>query len=193
MTARKKTKAGRKKAPARKKAAPRSPRPRRRRKAPEDGEPDRGGRPAIDWTEETADVVKELAEAGNTVADMAAILGVSKSALEKAIANHEVVAPAYRLGCAERRNQLRTAQYRTAKRGNATMQIWLGKQELGQRDVKAIEVGGPGGEPIPLEGDLGPIVRQKLGEFLRSRGKGEQPVRVPERKISKHKAEGEST
>lgn len=33
------------------------------------------------------------------------------------------------------RSSLRRWQFETAKKGNATMQIWLGKQYLGQRDL----------------------------------------------------------
>ena len=114
-----------------------------------------------------------LARAGNTVADMASILDVSKRALETALADPELpVQRAYREGCAERRNQLRTAQLRSALSGNATMLIWLGKQDLDQRDVKAIEVSpGVGAGALRIEADLGPIVQQKLSDFLRSRGR----------------------
>ena len=115
-----------------------------------------------------------MTRAGNTVGDMAAILGVSKRSLETAIADTGTVGEQYRLGAAERHDVLRTAQLRAALRGNPTMLIWLGKQDLGQRDVKAVEVTGAGGEPIEVEGDLGPILEQKIMEFLRSRGK--QPI-----------------
>lgn len=113
-----------------------------------------------------------MTRAGNTVADMAAILGVSKRSLETAIADAGDLGEAYRLGCAERRDVLRTAQLRLALNGNPTMLIWLGKQDLGQREPpRAVELGGPGGEPIEVSGELGPILEQKIVEFLRSRGK----------------------
>ena len=113
-----------------------------------------------------------MARAGNTVADMATILDVSKRSLESAIGKTDLVGAAYRRGCAERHDVLRTAQLRAALRGNPTMLIWLGKQDLGQREPpRAVEIGGPGGEPMQLEGDLGPVLEQKIVEFLRSRGK----------------------
>lgn len=111
---------------------------------------------------------------------MAAILDVSKRSLEAAIAETDpekpayLVAQQYRIGRAERRDVLRTAQLRTALRGNATMLIWLGKQDLGQRDVKAVELAGPGGEPIPLQAELAPVVKEKLRQYLRSKGKTER-------------------
>ncbi len=163
--------AARKKKPVRKKAAPRTPRAKRTRRKPPSGEPDRGGRPAIEWTEQAASDVHRMARAGNTVGDMAAILGVSKRSLETAIAGSDAVGEQYRLACAERHDVLRTAQLRAALSGNPTMLIWLGKQDLGQRDVKAVEVSGTGGEPIEVEGDLGPVLKQRIVEFLRSRGK----------------------
>lgn len=116
--------------------------------------------------------VNRLARAGNTVEDMAEILDVGKRALETALADEELpIRRAYRSGLAERRDHLRTAQLRSALSGNATMLIWLGKQDLGQRDVKAVELLGGEGGPIRLEADLGPIVKRKLEAYLRSRGK----------------------
>lgn len=43
-------------------------------------------------------------------------------------------------GRAGGRISLRRMQWQTAKKGNCTMQIWLGKQYLGQRDWKAEEI-----------------------------------------------------
>ena len=40
------------------------------------------------------------------------------------------------------RASLRRMQYVAAKKGNATMQIWLGKQYLGQKDKQEIEHSG---------------------------------------------------
>lgn len=171
MTARK-SKAGKKK-PAKKKTArtPRSPAVRRARRPPAD-RPDRGGRPAIEWTEQAAADVHKMARAGNTVGDMAAILEVSKRSLENALQKNPDISEAYRRGCAERRDVLRTAQLRLALRGNATMLIWLGKQDLGQREPpRMVEVSGAGGEPIEIEGDLSAVLKQRVLEFLRSRGK----------------------
>lgn len=37
-------------------------------------------------------------------------------------------------GRADGRSSLRRMQFQTAEKGNPTMQIWLGKQLLGQRD-----------------------------------------------------------
>ncbi len=46
---------------------------------------------------------------------------------------------------------LRRMQMKLASEGNATMQIWLGKQLLGQRNVQGLEAnGGPTGTQIQL-------------------------------------------
>lgn len=164
--------AARKKKAARKKTPPRSPRAKRARRKPPADKPDPGGRPAIDWNEDVARDVHRMARAGNTVGDMAAILSVSKRSLETAIANSGDVGEQYRLACAERRDVLRTAQLRTALQGNPTMLIWLGKQDLHQREPpRMVEVSGVGGEAIEVEGDLGPVLERKIVEFLRSRGR----------------------
>ena len=46
-------------------------------------------------------------------------------------------------------NLLRAKQYQTAMSGNVTMQIWLGKQRLGQSDK--MEHQGQGGGPVLLQ------------------------------------------
>ena len=58
---------------------------------------------------------------------------------------------------------------RSALGGNATMQIWLSKQWLGMRDVRAVELTGSDGAPLELNTELRPILEEKLAEFLRSR------------------------
>jgi len=43
---------------------------------------------------------------------------------------------------------IRRAQMRLAEAGNAPMCIWLGKQLLGQRDVRPVELSGPQDQPV---------------------------------------------
>lgn len=132
---------------------------------------DVGGAPSIDWTPEVCETIRLLAGFRNTVEDIATILGVSKSALETAIADETNPArEAYRQGGAHFRQGLRMAQVTTALEGNAAMLRWLGVNELGQRDVKAIELTGADGSALQVEADLGGIVARKLTEFLRSKG-----------------------
>ena len=51
---------------------------------------------------------------------------------------------------AKGKSRLRAAQYKAAMEGNITMQIWLGKQLLGQRDKTEISGGDNGPIPITL-------------------------------------------
>jgi hypothetical protein len=72
--------------------------------------------------------VESLAGIGCTVAEIAAALGVSKDTLERNYA-----APIEK-GREQAIISLRRMQFKSAEAGNVTMQIWLGKQLLGQRD-----------------------------------------------------------
>jgi len=49
-------------------------------------------------------------------------------------------AKAYERGAANGRATLRRKQYELALKGNATMQIWLGKQNLGQTDTPQVQM-----------------------------------------------------
>jgi len=49
------------------------------------------------------------------------------------------------------RISLRRAQWQTAQKGNVTMQIWLGKQYLGQKDMNRTELTGADGKAIQTE------------------------------------------
>ena len=72
------------------------------------------------------------------------------------------------------RESLRAAQFKNAlDNDHPTLQIWLGKQLLGQRDFKAIEVSGPGGGPISVDssGEILDLLGQKIKELQRSRRK----------------------
>lgn len=61
------------------------------------------------------------------------------------------------------KSSLRRAQWTTALRGNATMLVWLGKQELGQRDRH--ELTGRDGGPIETETRQVMVIGDKRIEF----------------------------
>ena len=77
-----------------------------------------------------ADDIRELASEGNTITDVASLLGVSESV----ISDNEEYRQAYDLGICDMRATLRHAQFQSAKSGNTSMLIWLGKVILGQRE-----------------------------------------------------------
>lgn len=85
------------------------------------------GRPKV---EIDPDEVRELAAEGNTQDDIALMLGICKDTLHKRRDLHE----AYMQGMAELRGSIRHWQVQSAREGNTTMQIWLGKILCGQRE-----------------------------------------------------------
>lgn len=80
--------------------------------------------------EEIKATIRELAGEGNTMEDISDVLGYEAKVL---FAN-----PAYKreyeLGMADMRVSLRHWQMQSAKSGNTTMLVWLGKVILGQRE-----------------------------------------------------------
>lgn len=105
------------------------------------------GRPqlAIDW-----DTVGKLLEAGCSGESIAAQLGVHRTTLynrcktDMGLTFSTLSQQKKMLGD----NLLRAKQYQTAMSGNVTMQIWLGKQRLGQTDK--LEHQGKDGGPFVL-------------------------------------------
>lgn len=76
------------------------------------------------------DDIRELASEGNTIEDISTLLGVSGSV----IAENEEYKQAYEMGLCDMRAMLRHSQFQSAKSGNTSMLIWLGKVILGQRE-----------------------------------------------------------
>lgn len=83
------------------------------------------GRPLTDINEK---MVAKLALRGNNNCDIAAYFGVDESTIRERFP--EIL----RKNRALRRARLRAKQYEQALKGNTTMLIWLGKQELDQAD-----------------------------------------------------------
>lgn len=85
------------------------------------------GRPKVDIDLEA---IEELAADGNPMDMIAHALGISKAT----ISTRKDARAAFDKGRAEMGVNLRHWQMLNAKSGNVQMQIWLGKQYLGQRD-----------------------------------------------------------
>jgi hypothetical protein len=109
-----------------------------------------GGRPRkeIDWEE-----FDKLCEYQATLEEIAAWFDVSPDTIERAcLRDKEVGFAEYSdLKRGAGRASLRRAQYQSAMSGNTTMQIWLGKQMLGQKDKQEHEVSGKDGKPITVK------------------------------------------
>ena len=76
------------------------------------------------------DDIRELASEGNSMEDISTLLGVSNDV----ISNNDEYKRAYELGMCDMRATLRHSQFQSAKSGNTTMLVWLGKVILGQRE-----------------------------------------------------------
>lgn len=76
------------------------------------------------------EMVERLAHIQCTHAEIASALNVSVDTL----ARNPHFAEVYKRGAEGGRKSLRRMQFECANRGNVAMQIWLGKQYLGQSD-----------------------------------------------------------
>ena len=74
--------------------------------------------------------IRELASEGNTLEDISDVLGISA----KVLAETPEYRRQYEIGLSDMRVSLRHWQFQSAKSGNVTMLIWLGKIILGQRE-----------------------------------------------------------
>lgn len=85
--------------------------------------------------------VEALARIDCTTPEIAAVVGCSEDTLERRFAGN------LEKGRREGRASLRRMQYKLAMDGNATMLIWLGKMQLGQRETVRQEHSGVDGAP----------------------------------------------
>ena len=85
---------------------------------------------------------ESLCEIQCTLVEIAGVLKVSEDTVERRCKEQygETFAESYKKLSAPGLMSLRRAQMKTALDGNATMQIWLGKQLLGQNDKLTIDV-----------------------------------------------------
>jgi len=109
----------------------------------------KGGRPpSLKPDTKTLKNLKGLGQIQATTKECAAVLGVSEPTFIKFKKDNPQAAEAYEFGLEEGKASLRRMQFTAARKGNATMLVWLGKQLLGQRDHR--DLGGPNGGPIPV-------------------------------------------
>lgn len=80
-------------------------------------------------------LVLKLASIGCTMNEISAVVEASVDTLERRFA--ETIKKGRDMG----RSTLRRYQWQNAEKGNVTMQIWLGKQMLGQTDKVVIDEG----------------------------------------------------
>lgn len=109
----------------------------------------KGGRPkvAIDM-----DQLKSMVEIQCTAEECAQVLGVSSDTIDRRLKEKtgQGFAEFYKKHSAGGKASLRRFQWKSAQGGNVSMQIWLGKQMLGQTDKSETEVTSPDGSMTPL-------------------------------------------
>ena len=83
--------------------------------------------------------VERLAAIDCTEPEIAAVLGIDYATWKRHKKRNPDIAETVERGKENGKASLRRLQWKTASEGNPTMQIWLGKQRLGQQDKKHIE------------------------------------------------------
>ena len=126
-----------------------------------------GGRPAVVIDRKA---LVKLIQRGNTIEGCADIFECSRATLNRKIAEDDELKALVAKARAQRNDNLYTYMQRSAKSGSAQVQVWLSKQWLGMRDVRAVELTGADGGVLEVSADLGPVLEEKLTEFIRSRG-----------------------
>ena len=96
------------------------------------------------------DTVKNLAKICCTQEEIASVLGCSVKTLQR----RRQFNKAYQDGLNDARASLRRLQWRSAAKGNITMQIFLGKNLLGQRDRFAEDERSEDKEKVTIINDL---------------------------------------
>lgn len=95
-------------------------------------------RPRIELDSKQAEIFGYFKATRETMADF---LGVSLSTISERMSTENEFSLAYKKGFADLKMKLSEAQIQTALKGNATMQIWLGKQHLEQSEpIKQINI-----------------------------------------------------
>ena len=121
-----------------------------------------GGRPKkkIDY-----DTVEKLASIMCTQEEIASYLDLSVRTLQR----DKEFCRIYKKGLDKGKMSVRRQQYKSAEGGSATMQIWLGKQYLGQRDKHDTELSGKDGGPIEIN-DTRKAAMEKLDKIRGEKG-----------------------
>ena len=127
-----------------------------------DGLKNKGGRPRKELSDEDFEKLVGMIEIQCTQEEICGIFGISEDTLSRRLKDRGELsfADLYEKHQNDGRASLRRSQWKTAKDGNATMQIWLGKQVLKQRDVVHNEVTGKDGDAIEINPS------EKLTEFM---------------------------
>lgn len=109
----------------------------------------KGGRPPVLVNdEETREKINALATRLHTQPEAAALLGVSIATFEGFLRANPDIRFLWEGGGLSGRAALRRMQFQAAQKGNVQMQIWMGKQYLGQKDKSEVETKHEIGESV---------------------------------------------
>lgn len=109
-----------------------------------------GGRPQkLKPDDETLKTLANLGKMQCTTKECAAFLEVSEPTFFEFLKRFKEAEEALERGKENGKSSLRRLQFKSAQDGNVTMQIWLGKQLLGQKDKQ--EVSSDPDAPLKIE------------------------------------------
>jgi hypothetical protein len=115
-------------------------------------------------------LLEDLARIQCTDEEMASILGFTREGFRKRKQRQPELVGVIEKGKEAGRCSLRRLQWKSATGGNITMQIWLGKQYLGQTDRQMTELSGAVGHTDPalqrLVGLLEGVTQEQARELL---------------------------
>lgn len=103
-----------------------------------------------------ADQVERLARIHCTYEEIAAVVGCSTDTLKRRFADR------IEKGRERGKSSLRRWQFKSAFKGNATMQIWLGKQLLGQKEPANDTPAGPSADALEVARQVRDAVREMM-------------------------------
>ena len=145
-------------APKARASAPKQEQPKKKRGAPlgnknaKGGAREGAGRPKgtfkLEASAETLTTVEMLGKIQATNREAGAKLGVTEETFVEFLRRESKAAEAFEYAKEVGKASLRSAQFKAALAGNATMLIWMGKQLLGQSDKLDHEIYGKGGGPV---------------------------------------------
>lgn len=137
------------------------------------------------------DTVKNLAKICCTQEEIASVMGCSVKTLQR----RRQFNKAYQDGLNDARASLRRLQWRSAANGNITMQIFLGKNLLGQRDKFPEDERAEDKEKVTIINDLPqepPNETPEPQEEQQLRNSTTQAGNAPETHVNEQQQEGEN-
>lgn len=99
------------------------------------------GRPRKDLTDKEWEMLLSMLRINCTQVECCSVFNMDEDTLERNIREREACnfSELYKRYSGQGKTSLRRLQYASAEAGNVTMQIWLGKQWLGQTDKSEIK------------------------------------------------------